>query len=113
MCRISCLVLCAAAACQGAPAGRSVAALQALDLASFISADEALARAAGQVPDGIAVAVNLEVEDDDEQEPAAWEVSYFVPGRNQIVDVEIDAVSGAVLEVEVEEDGPDDDEGAR
>ena len=89
--------------------GTSVAALQAADLTSMITLEDAMAAASGQVPGGMPISVVLELEDDDENEPPAWEVSYFVPGTNQIIDVEVDAHTGSVIEVSVEEDGPDDD----
>jgi uncharacterized membrane protein YkoI len=89
--------------------GASVAALQAADLGTMISLEDALAAAAGHVPGGTPISVVLELTDDDENEPPAWEVSYFVAGSNQIIDVEVDAHTGRVTEVSVEEDGPDDD----
>jgi uncharacterized membrane protein YkoI len=97
-----------AAGCQSNPA-HTARALAAADLATMIPLTEALSIAQTEVPDGVAVGAVLEVEDDDEKEPPAWEVSFFVAGANQVIDVEVDAVTGAVLEVEVEDDGPDDD----
>ena len=102
------LVALLAIGCQSGT-GTSVAALQAADLGTMITLEDALAASAGRVPGGTPISVVLELTDDDENEPPAWEVSYFVAGANQIVDVEVHAHTGEVLEVEVEEDGPDDD----
>jgi uncharacterized membrane protein YkoI len=102
------LIAILAIGCQGST-GTSVAKLQSADLTTMITLEDAMAAAAGHVPGGMAISVTLELTDDDENEPPAWEVSYFVPGSNQIIDVEVHAVTGEVLEVSVEEDGPDDD----
>lgn len=100
--------LAAAAACEPAPA-HTARALAAADLAAMIPLADAVTIAAPHVPGGTAVGAVLEITDDDEREPPAWEVSFFVAGSNQVIDVEVHAITGAVLEVEVEDDGPDDD----
>lgn len=87
-----------------------VMALSAADLQSFIPLTQALDIAKQEVPDGVPVEVELEIEDDDENEPPAFEVVLFVPGSNVLMEVEVDAKTGKVLEVEVEEDGEDDEE---
>ena len=97
------------AACQGGGGGPRASALRSLDLSAMIALDEAVAIAQPQVPNGAPVGAVLEVEDDDENEPPAWEVSFFVAGMNQVISVEVHAHTGAVLEVEVEDDEPDDD----
>lgn len=94
-------------ACEGA--GSSRAALMAdMDLSTLVTLDEARAIAQEQVPDGYLIGAELEIEDDDENEPPAWEVSYFVQGSTQIMEVEVHALTGEVLEVEIEDDSEDD-----
>jgi len=99
--------------CHGSSPGRRAAQLSGMDLDGIVTLQDALAAAQAEVPDGIAIGAQLEIEDDDEVEPAAWEVSFFVPGDDQVIEVEIDASSGDVLEVEIEEDAgeqEDDDD---
>lgn len=86
--------------------------MRSVDTNRFIPLGEALQIAQKEVPDGFPIEAELEIEDDDEEEPAAYEVGLYVASREQMVEVEVDAVTGAVLEVEIEEDdGEDDDDG--
>lgn len=95
------------AGCEGA--GSTRAALMAdMDLSSLVTLEEAMAIAQTEVPDGYPIGTELELEDDDENEPPAWEVSYFVQGQGHIIEVEVHAFSGEVLEVEIEDDEDDD-----
>jgi uncharacterized membrane protein YkoI len=80
-----------------------------LDQSSVISLSEALAIAQQDVPGGFVVEAALELEDDDEQEPPAYEVVLYVAADNQIIEVEVHAITGEVLEVEIEDDGDDDE----
>ncbi len=110
------LVAALAISCTGSGASSKRAALLAdVDFGSLIALPEAIAIAQGEVPDGVPVEAELEIEDDDENEPAAYEVGLFDPGTNQLIEVEVDAATGEVLEVEVEDDadeeGEDDDSG--
>ena len=72
----------------------SVALLSAADMDSMVPLTEAVAIAQEHVPGGVAVEAKL-----------------FVAGQNQLLAVEVHAMTGAVLEVEVGEDGPDDEDG--
>lgn len=101
----------ALAACQPSADTHTARALERADLTTMIALGDALSIAQGQVPGGVPVGAVLEVTDRDEQEPPAWEVSFFVAGSNQVISVEVHAESGAVLEVEVEDDEADDAEG--
>lgn len=95
------------AGCEGS--GSSRAALMAdMDLSTLVTLEEAMAIAQNEVPGGYPVGSVLELEDDDEDEPPAWEVSYFVQGSNHILEVEVHALTGEVLEVEIEDDAEDD-----
>lgn len=113
-----CLLTLAAAtlsSCTGSGASSKRAALLAdVDFDSLIGLPAAIAAAQAEVPDGIPVEAELELEDDDENEPAAYEVALFDPGTNELIEVEVDAATGEVLEVEVEDDadeeGEDDDD---
>ena len=82
-----------------------------LDTSQLISMSRAAEIAVAEVG-GFAVRAELELEDDDENEPPAWEVTVFVSGANDLMEVEVHAMSGEVLEVEVSDDGMEDDEGA-
>ena len=102
------VLLLALAGCSGGSSS-TAAALSEMDLENMLTLDDALAIARAEVPDGYTIGAELELEDDDEDEPPAWEVSLFVPGSATIMEVEIHYQTGEVLEVEVEDDGPDDD----
>ncbi|MBI2896605.1 MAG: PepSY domain-containing protein [Deltaproteobacteria bacterium] len=108
------LVFALATSCSGSGASSKRAALLAdVDFGSLVGLAEAIAIAQEEVPGGIPVEAGLEIEDDDENEPAAYEVALFDPGTNELIEVEVDAATGDVLEVEVEDDadeeGEDDD----
>ncbi len=75
-----------------------------LDTSTLITLERALEIARGEVPEGFPVEAELELEDSDEDEPPAWEVELFVKGDNQLVEVEVHAQTGEVLEIEVEGD---------
>ncbi len=62
------------------------------------------------MPGGFAVEAGLEIEDDDEVEPAAYEVVLYVAKDEQMIEVEVDAYTGDVLEVEVQEDGDEEED---
>lgn len=94
--------------CQG-PGSSQLALMDGVDTSQMITLADAVAAAQERVPDGFAIEAELEIEDDDENEPPAWEVVFHVAGDNQIVEVEVDAFDGRVLEVEIGEDGEDDD----
>lgn len=79
------------------------------DTTGFIPIAQAIATAQEKVPGGVAVAAMLEIEED-EPEPPAFEV-VFVSADKKWVEVEVDAKTGAVLEVETEGEGADDDDG--
>lgn len=79
------------------------------DTTGFIPMGQAIAAAQEKVPGGFAVAAMLEIEED-EPEPPAFEV-VFVSADRKWVEVEVDAKTGEVLEVESEGEGGDDDEG--
>lgn len=89
----------------------TLAQLDGVDTSRFITLAEAVDIAQNEVPDGFAIEAILEIEDDDEDEPPVYEVALFVDGSNEIIEVEVHAETGAVLEVETRENGEDDDEG--
>ncbi len=97
------------AGCQSTGSSQ-LALMEGIDTTNMISLADAVAAAQVEVPDGFAIEAVLEIEDDDENEPAAWEVVFHVAGQNQIVEVEVDAYDGHVVEVEIGEDGEDDGE---
>ena len=80
-----------------------------LETDQMITLSEAIDVAAAEVPDGFVIEAVLEVEDDDENEPPAYEVVLYVRAEEQLIEVEVDAFSGEVLEVEVGEDDGEDD----
>lgn len=98
-----------ATGCNGSSSGR-LAAMRQLDTAGMLSIAEALAIAQEAVPEGYPVSVALEVEDDDEEEPPAYEVSFYLSAEDQILEVEVDAFTGAILEMEIEEDGGEEED---
>ena len=98
-----------AAGCGNKYSKITLAQLDGVDTSQFITLAEAVDIAQLEVPDGFAVEAILEIEDDDENEPPAYEVSLFVDGRNEIIEVEVHALTGEVLEVGVREDGEDDE----
>ena len=79
-----------------------------MDTATMLTLSDALAIAQTEVPGGFAVEAELEIEDDDENEPPAYEVVFYVPADDQLVEVEVHAFTGEVLEVEDEDEGDDD-----
>jgi hypothetical protein len=79
------------------------------DTTGFIPIAQAIATAQEKVPGGVAVAAQLEIEDD-EPEPPSFEV-VLVSADRKWVEVEVDAKTGAVLEVETQGEGHDDDDG--
>jgi len=92
-------------------AGSSRAALMAqMDLSTLVPIADALAIGQAQVPGGVPAGVELELDDDDENEPPAWEASFFDPASGQIIEVEIHAMTGQVLGLEVEDDGDECDD---
>lgn len=84
-----------------------------LETDQMITLSEAIDVAAAEVPDGFVIEAVLEVEDDDENEPPAYEVVLYVRAEEQLIEVEVDAFSGEVLEVEVGDDDGEDDDGAQ
>ena len=104
------LVLGCATALAGCESESRLDLMQSADTASLIPLREALQIAQKEVPDGFPVEAELEIEDDDEREPAAYEIGLYLATEQQIVEVEVDAVTGAVLEVEEEEEEEDDDD---
>lgn len=104
----SALLLVLFGSCSSSGAGRA-ARMRTVDTSAMITLDNAVAIAQAQVPNGFAIEAVLEVEDDDEQEPPAYEVVFWVPATQQVIEVEVHAMTGAVLEVEVEEDGDGED----
>ena len=96
--------------CSSSAPSATAAKLAKLDVESFISLGAALEIAQKEVPNGFAIEAELEVEDEDENEPPAFEIEFFVAGENQIIEVEVDAKTGEVLEVEVEDDDEDDED---
>ena len=95
--------------CQNVASDR-LALMGATDTTLMLDLSEAVAIAQEQVPNGFAMAVELELEDDDENEPPAYEVLFYESAEDQLIEVEVHAFTGDVLEVEVEEDGGDDDD---
>jgi len=81
------------------------------DVSQLITAEKALSVARAAVPGGVAVELELEL-DDDGDEPATWEALMYVADKRQLVEVEIDAMTASVLEIEVEaeEDDEEDDD---
>jgi uncharacterized membrane protein YkoI len=102
------LALCS---CDPSTSSTRLAVMSGVDTAEMITLQDAVAAALEEVPGGFAVEVALEIEDDDEVEPAAYEVVVYVDADQQMIEVEIDAYSGDVLEVEIEEDGDEDEDG--
>jgi uncharacterized membrane protein YkoI len=74
----------------------------------MISLIEAVTVAHKAVPDGFAIEAELEMEDD-EGEPPAWEVLLYVGADGRLIEVEVHAYTGAVLELEVESEGEGDE----
>lgn len=89
-----------------------IAAMRGLDTGSMVSLAEAIQIAKKEVPDGFPIEAELEIEDDDEEEdePTAYEVVLYVADLDVLMEVEVDAFTGAVLEVEVEDEGDDHDD---
>ena len=98
-----------ATSCNGSSSSR-LSAMRQLDTDGMLTLAEALAIAQEAVPDGYPVGAGLELEDDDEEEPPAYEVSLYLAADDQILEVEIHAFTGAILEMEVEEDGGEEDD---
>jgi len=95
------------ASCNSSP-GR-LARMSALDTSAMIPLADAIAIARDRVPGGFPVEAALELEDDDENEPPAYEVVLYVAAEQQLIEVEVHAITGEVLEVEVQEDGDAED----
>jgi hypothetical protein len=76
-----------------------------LDTEQMITLEEAVTIARTEVPNGFAVEVQLEVEDDDEQESPAYEIVLYVAEDNQLMEVEVHAATGEVLEVGAQQEG--------
>ena len=106
---LSALLAVMAMGCSSGPSKR-LAALEGVDTTGMITLARALEIAQGRVPDGFALEAKLELDDDDENEPPAWEVALYVAAQAQVIEVEVHAMTGAVLEVEVEEDGAEEDD---
>jgi uncharacterized membrane protein YkoI len=58
---------------------------------------------------GFAVTALLDPEEPDPGEPIHYEVLVFVPGANDLFEVNIDATTGDILEIEKADDGEDED----
>src|SRR5687768_10730269 len=93
--------------CNSGPGSR-LSLLAATDMSDMVSLVEAVAIAEAQVAGGVAVEAALEIEEPDEGDPPAYEVMVFVAAETQLYGVEVDARTGAVLEIEVGDDEEDD-----
>lgn len=102
------------ASCNSSGSSVQLAVMSGVNTAEMISLQDAVAAALERVPGGFAVEVGLEIEEDDEErEPAAYEVVIYVEADQKMVEAEVDAYTGEVLEVEVQEDGEEDEEEGR
>jgi|GEM_PF-5976732 len=101
------LLLLLVAACSATSDGQR-SALTSANVPDMISLIDAVTIAQAEVPDGMAVEAELELEDDDD--PPAYEVVFFVRDATQLIEVEVHAFTGEVLEVEVDDDDYDDDD---
>jgi len=73
------------------------------DVSQYIAIDDAIASARAEVPDGTVLEAALEIEDDAD-EPSTFEVLLLRSEEAKLIEVEIDAVTGEVLEVSHEDD---------
>jgi uncharacterized membrane protein YkoI len=96
-------------ACTNGTGTVSSAAMAEIDPSQLISIAEAIEIARGEVS-GVAVAAVLEIEDDDENEPPAYEVVIFEEGTKAMKAVEVHAETGAVLEIETADEAEGEDE---
>jgi len=85
-----------------------------VDHGDLITLARAVELAHAEIPGAFALEAELELEDDDENEPPAYEVTLLVLDDGRVLEVEVHAQTGAVLEIEEEDDlseaGGDDEE---
>ena len=98
-----CILALAAAGCGGGDTSQSSTSVR----GDLISEVEAIAIAQAEVPGGAFVRAELDLADDDEAEPR-WELEFYVAADDAIIQVEVHAVTGEVLEIKVEGDEDDD-----
>ena len=98
-----CILALSAAGCGGGDTSQGSTG----DRGDLISEEEAVAIAQAEVPGGAFVHAEFDTEDADEAEPR-WEVEFYVAAEDAIVQVEVHAVTGEVLEIKVEDDEDDD-----
>lgn len=101
------------AACTSPPPARPnpISAMKKVDTSKLIGLAKALEIAKAKVPSGVPISAELEIEDEDEKEPPAYEVKFYVSGSDKITEVEVHAMTGKVLEVEQEGAVDDEDDG--
>lgn len=98
----------ALAGCNSTSGNGHVARSGDLDTTGMITLEQAVAAASAAVPGGWAIEAELEIED--EGEPPAYEVVFHIPGAAYVTDVEVDAYTGEILEIENDTEVDDEDE---
>ena len=79
-----------------------------LDTSSFISITEAISFATNKVEGGYPIGAKLSVEPAGGPEPTHYEVLLFVDGKNDIMEASVNVDTGEVFEVEVADNGTED-----
>ncbi len=96
--------------CGNSPWHGKLQALSSFDTAGTIPITEAIGIALEYLGGGFAIEAELEIEDDDENEPPAYEVVVYLQAESMLMEVEVHAKTGQVLEVEVAEEGDHEDD---